>query len=71
MYGVRAVFGRDVLYEWEMDNMRISKWIADSFHSREQAGDWVKWNEHNPSAASALDWAAAEFKKTESEWSPK
>ena len=68
IYGVRAVFGRDVLHEYEMDAMRIMHYIVDTYHVRSRSSDWAKWNKDNPSDAKALDWAAAEFEKRKDQW---
>lgn len=57
-YGVKAVFGRDVLLPNEITSMNITSNIIKAYQSREDAKDWAKWNEHNPKLAEILDLAA-------------
>lgn len=52
-----------MLHEHEMDAMRICGYLADSYNSRAKSKDFARWNENNPDAARALDWAAQEYAK--------
>ena len=63
IYGVEAVFGRSILYEYEMDLMRTSRFLWEAYRARKSSENWADWNKHNPDAARALDWAGQEFEK--------
>lgn len=62
-YGVKAVFGRDVLSPDEIVSMNITANIIKAFQSREESSDWAKWNERNPKLAEMLNLASAEWEK--------
>jgi hypothetical protein len=57
------VFGRAVLYEYEMDAMRISRYINEAYTARGRSESWAAWEKSNPSASKTLAWAAVEYEK--------
>lgn len=59
---MEAVFGRSVLHEYEMDAMRMSLSIANSYHARAASKEWAEWDKTHPEAAELLDWAAEAYK---------
>ena len=64
-YGVKAVFGRDVLSPNEIMSMNITANIIKAYQSREESKDWAKWNERNPKLAEMLDLAAKVYKEAQ------
>lgn len=67
-YGIPAVFGREVLYPFEMEAMTITNNIVSAFQARERSKDWAKWEQSNSQAAEVLAWAAKHYKTYEDTW---
>jgi hypothetical protein len=66
-YGIEAVFGRSVLYEYEMDAMLTSRNIIKAFRARAASDNWAEWEKNNHDLSEILVWAAAEFYKREND----
>jgi aminopeptidase N len=63
-----AVFGREILYDYEVEYMTVVNNVVSMFEAREASKDWAKWEQFNPKGAALLAWAAEQFKRHEDTW---
>ena len=54
-FGVKAVFGRDVMGANEMSRIIIAENIVAAYKDRKKSSNWVEWQINNPQMSELLN----------------